>query len=165
MEVSKIKIDEIDNQILKILSENSRVKLKTIAEKVHLSQPSTKERILKLEKKGIIARYTIDINHSKLGYNLHVFLFFSLKSPSQHNFMRIMQKWESHFIQQCQSSGDVCFIVEGRFKSQEELTNFIHEVSKYAYCKVFDILRGSNQNIRFTTWFEAEPNNHSIIQG
>ena len=161
----KIFIDDLDKRILKILSENSRITIKELSKKINLSQPSTKQRVMKLEDNGIILRYTIDINHNNLGYPLHLFLFFTLKSTSSVKFMQIMKKWEDHFIQQCQSSGDICFIVESRFKSQTQLTNFLCEISKCASCKVFDILRGSNQNVKFSTWFDASPNDSKLIQG
>ena len=48
-------IDDIDRKILKLLQENARVSLKTIAEKTFLSSPAVSARIEKLERDGIIA--------------------------------------------------------------------------------------------------------------
>ena len=45
-------IDDIDRKILKLLQENARVSLKTIAEKTFLSSPAVLARIEKLERDG-----------------------------------------------------------------------------------------------------------------
>ena len=50
-------MDDIDRKILKILQENARTSLKTIAEKTFLSSPAVSARIEKLEKDGIISGY------------------------------------------------------------------------------------------------------------
>lgn len=46
-------MDDIDRKILKILQENARTSLKTIAEKTFLSSPAVSARIEKLEKMGL----------------------------------------------------------------------------------------------------------------
>ena len=46
-------LDDIDRKILKILQENARTSLKTIAEKTFLSSPAVSARIEKMEKAGI----------------------------------------------------------------------------------------------------------------
>ena len=43
-------MDDIDRKILKILQDNARTSLKTIAEKTYLSSPAVSARIEKLEK-------------------------------------------------------------------------------------------------------------------
>ena len=50
-------MDDIDRKILKLLQENARMSLKTIAEKTFLSSPAVSARIEKLEKDGVIAGY------------------------------------------------------------------------------------------------------------
>ena len=47
-------MDEIDRKILKLLQDNARVSLKTIAEHTFLSSPAVSARIERLEKEGII---------------------------------------------------------------------------------------------------------------
>ena len=45
-------MDEIDRKILKLLQDNARVSLKTIAENTFLSSPAVSARIERLEKEG-----------------------------------------------------------------------------------------------------------------
>lgn len=58
-------IDHTDKEILKLLEMNSRIKVKDIAEQVHLSAPTVSQRLIKLEEDEIIKKYTIQTNLSK----------------------------------------------------------------------------------------------------
>ena len=62
-------LDDIDRKILKILQENARTSLKTIAEKTFLSSPAVSARIEKMEKDGIISGYHALIDPIRLGYH------------------------------------------------------------------------------------------------
>ena len=58
-------IDHTDKEILKLLEMNSRIKVKDIAEQVHLSAPTVSQRLIKLEEDEIIKKYTIQTNLQK----------------------------------------------------------------------------------------------------
>ncbi|WP_309402515.1 Lrp/AsnC family transcriptional regulator, partial [Heyndrickxia coagulans] len=55
-------LDKTDMDILKELSKNSRLTMKALGEKVHLTGQAAKNRVLKLEEEGVIEAYTISIN-------------------------------------------------------------------------------------------------------
>lgn len=67
-------IDEIDLNILRLLSTDSRMHIKDLSKSVHLSEPSIKRRIEKMMDKGIIKSFTIEIDYSKLGYSLPFYI-------------------------------------------------------------------------------------------
>ena len=67
-------MDDIDRKILKLLQENARMSLKTIAEKTFLSSPAVSARIEKLEKDGVIAGYHAMVDPMKLGYHILAFI-------------------------------------------------------------------------------------------
>ena len=48
-------MDDIDKKIVKLLQENARIPLKTLAEHVFLSSPAVSARIDRLEKEHIIS--------------------------------------------------------------------------------------------------------------
>ena len=73
-------MDDIDRKILKILQENARTSLKTIAEKTFLSSPAVSARIEKLEKDGIISGYHAVVDPMKLGYHI-ICLLYTSPSP------------------------------------------------------------------------------------
>ena len=58
----KNKVDQVDEQIIHILRHQGRITLQELGEKVHLSGQAVKNRIEKLEDKGIIQQYTVNVN-------------------------------------------------------------------------------------------------------
>lgn len=67
-------MDSIDLQILELLTQNSRMKLKNMAEQIHMTAPAITSRIQKLENLGIITGYTTQVDRGKLGLPIHVFI-------------------------------------------------------------------------------------------
>lgn len=61
-------LDDKDLMILRVLAENARSPYTEIAKRVGLSDVAVIKRIRKLEHVGIIKRYTIEIDPSKLGF-------------------------------------------------------------------------------------------------
>jgi Lrp/AsnC family transcriptional regulator, leucine-responsive regulatory protein len=62
----KIKLDEKDKLILKELSVNSRIDCVSLSEKIKLTAPAVNQRIKKLERAGIIIKYSLFIDLTKL---------------------------------------------------------------------------------------------------
>lgn len=67
------KLDSIDQEILQILSENSRMSYVEIGKRVSLSRVAVKSRMEALEQEGIIERYSIVINPEKVGRMISAF--------------------------------------------------------------------------------------------
>ncbi|MGG4498186.1 Lrp/AsnC family transcriptional regulator [Brevibacillus reuszeri] len=72
-------MDRIDEQIMQLLKENSRITSSEISKQVHLSVPAVSERIRKLEDSGIIDQFTIKINREQLGLHLIAFIMVELE--------------------------------------------------------------------------------------
>lgn len=66
-------LDLIDQEILKLLSENARMSYVEIGKRVNLSRVAVKSRMEALEKEGIIERYSIVINPEKVGRMISAF--------------------------------------------------------------------------------------------
>ncbi len=79
-------LDEKDRRILNILGENARAKLTVIARQVQLSIDSTKKRIEKLEKDGVIAKYTIQPNPDKYGLSLGIHIYIKLMNVTKDRY-------------------------------------------------------------------------------
>ncbi len=58
------KMDEIDRKILQLLSENARMPNQRIGKKVGLSEPAARRRVAALSSRGVIRRFTIDVEES-----------------------------------------------------------------------------------------------------
>jgi len=62
-----VKIDTKDLEIIKIMNENSRIPLSSIATKLKLSLNAVKNRIIAMEEEGVIRGYTCDLMPGTLG--------------------------------------------------------------------------------------------------
>lgn len=72
--------DKIDFAILRELQQDSRKTLQEIGAEVGLSPTSCWTRTKKLEAQGVIKRYTVDIDASKIGYHDSVIVQLTLES-------------------------------------------------------------------------------------
>ncbi len=78
-----MKLDATDRKILQILQENARTTTKELASQLHLSNTPVYERVKKLEKAGIIEKYTAKLNAAKVGRTMTSFIMVSLKSHTK----------------------------------------------------------------------------------
>jgi Lrp/AsnC family leucine-responsive transcriptional regulator len=76
-------LDKIDKAILNIIQNDSTISVKDIGDKVGLSTTPTYERIKRLEKEGVIAKYITLVDRNKVGLNLLAFCNIILKDHSR----------------------------------------------------------------------------------
>src|SRR5690606_39714313 len=62
--------DEIDRVIIAALMEDSRLSLKALARASGLSSPSVAERLRRLEERGVLTGYTVNVDPRSFGYML-----------------------------------------------------------------------------------------------
>lgn len=62
-------IDERDEKIIEILRRDSRTPNTKIAEELGISETSVRNRIKELTEKGVIRRFTVEVDPGKLGYD------------------------------------------------------------------------------------------------
>jgi len=59
-------LDQTDVRILQMLAEDGRRPYREIADEVELSPPAVSDRVERLEERGVIRRFTVDIDRSQL---------------------------------------------------------------------------------------------------
>jgi len=64
------KIDYVDISILKELQADGRMSFREIAEKLKVAEGTVYNRVNKLKETGVIRSFLVDIDYSKLGYDL-----------------------------------------------------------------------------------------------
>jgi DNA-binding Lrp family transcriptional regulator len=67
-----MKLDELDEKILKELFEDARLSSRQIAKNAGVSVGTALSRIKKMEEEGLIKGYFVLLDHEKLGYQLTV---------------------------------------------------------------------------------------------
>ncbi len=91
--IGHFELDLMSKQILRELQTNARIRMSTIAQKYNTTIDIIRQRIRKLERQGIIARYTVDIDHKKLGHDFYkTFCYFKrLSQKDQNKFMEFIR--------------------------------------------------------------------------
>ncbi len=78
-----MKLDEKDKLILRELWIDSSQSVREIAEKLGMPRTTVQERINRMKREGIIKRFTIEIDHSKLGKSTTAFILVSFMPGPQ----------------------------------------------------------------------------------
>lgn len=120
-------LDEIDKKLLNILQINSRITIRELSEKLHLSTTPIHERIKKLEKNGFIKQYITLVDPKMIGKKLIVYVSVSLNKHTKEaidEFEDQMQKMdevmESYYI-----SGSSDFLLKVYCYDMDDFHDFI----------------------------------------
>ncbi|MBL6648075.1 MAG: winged helix-turn-helix transcriptional regulator [Flavobacteriaceae bacterium] len=89
----KLKLDEIDHQILDLLIDNTRTAFTDIAKKLLVSAGTVHVRVKKMEDAGIIKGSSLTLDYKKLGYTFIAYIGIFLEKTHQTKF--VLQKLES----------------------------------------------------------------------
>ena len=69
-------MDKKDEKIIRVLQENSRLSSQQISRKTLIPVTTVHHRIKKMEKEGIILKYTVKLDHKKIGKALAAYVLF-----------------------------------------------------------------------------------------
>lgn len=67
-------LDDIDRKILELLGDNARQSATAISAHVDLTPGAVRRRIVKLEEEEVIARYTVVLDHDKVGSSVEAYV-------------------------------------------------------------------------------------------
>lgn len=84
--MKKIKLDDIDHQILEILLENARTPYTDIAKRLKIAAGTVHLRVTKIEKVGLINGSSLLLDYKKLGYGFVSFVGVYLEKSHQVKF-------------------------------------------------------------------------------
>ncbi len=120
-------LDEIDKKLLNILQTNSRITIRELSEKLHLSTTPIHERIKKLEKNGYIKQYITLVDPKKIGKSLIVYISVSLNNHTKEaieefetRMLELEEVMESYYI-----SGSSDFLLKVYCNDMDDFHHFI----------------------------------------
>ncbi|ULL18381.1 Lrp/AsnC family transcriptional regulator [Paenibacillus sp. H1-7] len=114
-------IDDIDNKIMRLLQQNARMTISQISKEVSMSQPSVKERIIKLEEKGIISGYTAVFHLPDLNRGTTAFILVKTEHCQEMvDFCRSSKEVTDLF----RISGEYNYLIKIQTATVEELAEF-----------------------------------------
>ena len=124
-------IDKNDMKILEILKEDSSLSTHKISKKTLIPVTTVNNRIKKLESNGIIKKYTIEIDKSKLGFNLLAYIFINLSNTELKasgmkvdDLIKMIRK--NPFIESVEHvTGNIDIVLKMQVKGIEELNDYV----------------------------------------
>jgi len=118
-------VNEVYLQTLRELYKNSRITYKELGKKCATTSVTCYNKVKEMIEKNIIKRFTIDVDHKQLGYELEVLLELKVKrglprpvALKLHKLHHVEDVWEI--------TGDTDLIVRAYFKNVDELNDFLH---------------------------------------
>ena len=120
-------MDSIDKKLLQLLQTDSKKTTKELSVKLNLSVTAVYERIKKLEREGIIDKYVVLVNRSKVDKGFVVFCHLKLIQHTR----EFLTKFESEVVKleevlECfHVSGDYDYILKICVKDMEEYREFM----------------------------------------
>ncbi|HDN05693.1 Lrp/AsnC family transcriptional regulator [Candidatus Bathyarchaeota archaeon] len=119
-----LEIDRVDLEILKMLQEDGRIPFTDIAQKLKLSESTIRKRVQALQRKGVIRRFTVEIDPTKIGLRTIAIVGFDVE-PTK--LLEVAQKLcEIKEIRSvATSTGDHMIMTEIWTRDGRELTRLI----------------------------------------
>jgi len=125
-----MELDNIDLQILRLLSENSRVQWKDLGEQIHMTGQAVGNRIKKLEDSGVIKAYSLIVDEMKLGLTYTAFVIIYMTTANHDSFIRLMND-RNEVVEVHRVSGEACYHIKIKVSSQEQLNLFLDIILEY----------------------------------
>lgn len=122
-----MEIDQIDFQILRLLTENSRIQWKDLGGQIHMTGQAVGNRIKKLEESGVIKAYSLIIDEMKLGLSYTAFVIVIMKTANHDAFIRFI-KDRKEVVEAHRVSGEGCYHLKIKVKSQNQLNLFLNQL-------------------------------------
>lgn len=124
-------IDDIDCSILRFLARNSRASLKELAAAIQLSSPSASERLRRLEERGVIRAYTIEVEPQLLGHAVQAIVRIR-PLPGRLQVVQERIRSTPEIVECDKVTGDDCFVARLFVRSMEHLDEVVEHIAEDA---------------------------------
>lgn len=118
-----------NKEIIRLLEMNSKITYVKLARKFGVTETAIRKRIKNLVKKGVIKKFTIEVDPKKLGYSVVSLIGIDTLPEKFLSVINNLKKNEN-IKKMYSSSGDHMILVEVWFKSSDELNEFVENIEK-----------------------------------
>lgn len=125
-----MELNDIDFQILRLLSDNSRIQWKDLGEQIHMTGQAVGNRIKKLEDSGVIKAYSLIVDEMKLGFSYTAFVIIYMKTTNHGKFIDFLNE-RQEVVEGHRVSGEGCYHLKVKVVSQEQLNLFLDAILDY----------------------------------
>jgi Lrp/AsnC family leucine-responsive transcriptional regulator len=124
-------LDDVDQRILEALLRDSRISLKDLAQHAGLSSPSVSERLRRLEERGVIRAFTVELDPKALGYPLQAIVRIRPMPGKLHVVQKLIE--EIPEFGECDKvTGDDCFVARLFVRSIDQLDRILDRIADKA---------------------------------
>ncbi|MEK3985614.1 Lrp/AsnC family transcriptional regulator [Paenibacillus sp. FSL K6-3166] len=136
-------MDDIDRKIMQLLQYNARMPISQISKEVSMSQPSVKERIIKLEERNIISGYHTAFNLRDLNRGTTTFILIKTEHCQEltdfcNNAMEVTDLFRI--------SGEYNYLIKVQTSTIEALAEFQDHLIKFGPSKSHISLKNILEN-------------------
>lgn len=122
-------MDEMDQEILALLTADGRMAVKEIAARISLTSPAVSERIKRLERSGVIAGYTVLLGDAQKGARVDALISISVAPADRAQFLELLEAQAN--VRQCfHVTGSYSYLVKVRCIDMDELEHSINRFQK-----------------------------------
>jgi len=127
--IENLEVDKIEEDILRILANHSRISVLEIMNKLSLSRDIVSYRIKKMEKSEIILSYRSLVDLEKIGYHLYKIIF-RLYNSSKEEESSVISYCKSipNIVQYIRLVGNWDAEIEVEIENEEKLYSIINEI-------------------------------------
>ena len=122
-----LEIDNIDLKILALLSEDAKIPYTEIAKKVYVSGGTVHVRMRKMEEMGIVQGTTLNMDYSKLGYDITAFLGIYLERGSLYNEVVDELKKVPEVVKIHYTTGNYSIFIKIHCRDTKHLREVLHD--------------------------------------
>jgi Lrp/AsnC family transcriptional regulator for asnA, asnC and gidA len=119
-------VDQLDMKIIELLQADASLSFTEIARKLRLNESTIRKRVLGLQEEGVVKKFTIVVEPSKIGYNTVAIVGVDVDPPK---LLEVAQKLceikEIRYV--ATSTGDHMIMVETWTKDGKELSQIISQ--------------------------------------
>jgi Lrp/AsnC family transcriptional regulator for asnA, asnC and gidA len=129
-----VKVDELDLSILRELKKDARKSHRDLAEKLNVAEGTIYNRINKLQESGIIKRFMVDLDFSKLGYDLTVIIGITVEGGHLAEIEEKIGK-KPNVSAVYDVTGEYDALIVAKFAERDSLNDFIKSILRLPYVK------------------------------
>ena len=127
-----MQLEGTDKKILNIIVENSRLSLRKIAKKANVSVATVMHHIKKLEKDGVIKKYTSKLDYEKAGYDIEVMIEIRISKGKLFEVERKIASNPNVFAVY-DITGAFDSLVLARFPTRRQMDHFLKKLQTYDF--------------------------------
>jgi len=120
-------MDHTDQELLRLLSVDARMSLKSLSDEVGMSSPAVAERLQKLQENDVIRAFTLDLNAEAMGYPMVAIVRIRPLPGKLPAVERLLQ--EIPEVAECDRvTGDDCFVARVYLRSIQHLDEVLNRI-------------------------------------